>query len=275
MWWLAAVAGVYFFRGKIAQLVAPLLSDTKKVKGLEFYCHCVAVLAGVVYAVPLELVGLGMVKKLAWLSCMWASVLASLIFLGTEFGGPPMPDKFELKNWRQSMQEMQVKLQPWLQNSMMSVNFHFLFFSLIFLAASPTVFVVLILGRRSLWSVCTVCEKESRTRTLWLWFAPRWDKLKAQNAQIVEYSALAEVGLGLWLGISLLLPTRQILTCILYWQYLKMRYQVPKSQVYHLKAWQTIYSRVEPLFKAVPILNKPLNWAKGQFKPQYAPAPAR
>lgn len=269
MWWLVAAAALFFFRGKIAQLFAPFLGDAKKLSHLAFYGHCVTVIAGVLYVLPVEFIGLGGVKKLFWLSCMWSTVTSCMLTLGANYGSPPFPENFQISNWRQGMQEVSVKLQPWLQQAMTSADFPVLFFALIFLAAHPTIWVLLILGRRSLWSVCTVCAKEYPNNRLWKMFEPRWNGLKAQNNQILEYSAFAEVGLGLWLTVALFLPMRQILTCILYWNYLKMRFQMPRSNPQHAKAWGMIGQRVDPLFKALPILNKPLDMAKNWFKPPY------
>lgn len=269
MWWFAAVAGLYFFRGKIAQVLAPLLPNMQP-QSVAFYGHCALVAAGVVYAIPFELVGLGVLKRPAYLASMWGSTLSCMFTIKANYGSPPFPENFNIKNWKQSFQEVSVKLQPWLQKAMMSVDFHFLFFSLIFLAAYPSIWVLLILGRRSLWSVCTSCEKSTPPHRVFGMFAPTWAKLKAQNEKVLEYSALAEVMLGLWLTVAIFLPMRQILTCVLYWNYLKMRYQVPRSRVQHEKAWMQLQGNIAPVLKMLPILQKPIDMAKKWFQPQYA-----
>ena len=69
---------------------------------------------------------------------------------------------------------------------MMGNEFHFLFFAMIFLSAPPCVLVLAVLGRRSLWSVCTYAEKNRAENALWKKFAPIWAKLKVQESQLEE-----------------------------------------------------------------------------------------
>lgn len=231
---------------------------------VSFFMHFLLLISGILYALPLELVGVGFVKHPAYLMSMWCTTLSSIFALKGNYGSPPVPENFSIRAPKQSFQAFAVKLQPWMQKAMMSVDFHFLFFSLIFLTAYPSLPVLLILGRRSLWSVCTVCAKDYPENRLWLMFFPTWMKLQAQNAQVLEYSALAEVALGLWLAISICLPMRQILTCILYWNYLRMRYQVPRSHEQHKKAWGQIAVKTAFLFK-IPFACKIRDYAVGWF----------
>merc|ERR1719428_1047840 len=100
------------------------------------------------------------------------------------------------------------RAQPWLQEVMMGVDFHFLFFALIFLAASPSVIVLGILGRRSLWSVATYCSKNTPENKLWLRFQPTWTQLKAKEKQVLFSSCLAEIGLGLFLVAQIFTASR-------------------------------------------------------------------
>merc|ERR1719454_900445 len=220
--------------------------------------------ASLVYIVPVELMGLGGVKRPAYLASIWSTTLACGLTLKANYGGPPMPENFSITNFKQSFQQFAPKLQPWLLQMNQSNDFHSLFFTLIFLTAHPSVWVLLIIGRRSLWSVCSYSQKHYPTGRLWLMFAPTWEKLKAQNAKVLEYGAFAEVLLGLWLTVALFLPMRQILTCILYWNYLKMRYLGQRSHEVNLKAWQQLAQTAGPLLKIVEKtpLNKGLEFAK-------------
>merc|ERR1719382_398419 len=152
---------------------------------------------------------------------------------------------------------MGTTVTPWLQKAMMGVDFHFLFFALIFLTAYPSLLALAILGRRSLWFVGTYCKNNTPGNTLWLRVAPSWEKLKAREEEVLSYSTLAEILLGFWLVVALVLPTRQILTCILYWNYLKTRYQVPRSHQQHAQAWGKLYQQAAPLLKVAPFLEKP------------------
>lgn len=262
MWWMIAVAGAFFFRGQIAKFLAPLLPDMDHQK-VAFYGHAVTLAGGIAYIIPVELVGLGMLKRPCYIASMWATVLSSIFLIKGNYGGPDIPQDISFSNWKEKM----VQVQPWLMKVMSSVDFHFLFFGLIFLAAYPSVWVLLILGRRSLWTLCTKMKKESPDNPLWKRFAPYWDTLLAKQTQVLEYSALAEVMLGIWLTVSLFLPMRQIVTCILYWHYLKIRYQAERSRPQQQKAWSMLEQQAQPVLKMLPILHKPLGWAKDWFRP--------
>mmetsp|Transcript_68684 Transcript_68684/g.119304 ORF Transcript_68684/g.119304 Transcript_68684/m.119304 type:complete len:270 (-) Transcript_68684:91-900(-) len=263
MWWLIAVAGAFFFRGQIAKFLAPLLPDLAPQK-VAFYGNAVTLFAGIAYIIPVELVGLGILKRPCYIASMWTTILTAIFNLKSNYGSPNIPQDINFSNWREKM----VAVQPWLMQVISSVDFHFLFFALIFLAAYPTVWVLVILCRRSLWTVCTAMAKNSPENPIWKRFAPTWEKLKAKNDQVLEYSALAEVMLAIWLSVSLFLPMRQIVTCILYWHYLKIRYQAQRSHPQHLKAWMMLGKQVDPVTKMVPILEKPIGWAKDWFRPQ-------
>jgi len=265
MWHLALFAALFFFRKQIAQRIAPLLPALPPQKAV-FYGHLVTVVAAAAYILPLEFVGLRGVKRLAYLASLWSTILTSIFTIKANYGAPPVPEGLSLSNWRQVCA---TTLQPWLQKAMTGVDFAFLFFALIFVTSNPSVAALLILGRHRLWAVCTYCSKNTPESRLWLAFAPTWAKLKAQEQQVLAYAATAEILLAFWLTVSLLLPSRQILTCIMYWNYLKTRYQVPRSHELHAQAWRQLGQQIQPALKAVPILQKPIDFAKGWFQPQY------
>ncbi|CAE7256137.1 mask-1 [Symbiodinium natans] len=57
----------------------------------------------------------------------------------------------------------------------------------------------------------------------------------------------------LWVSaepVSLFLPSRQFLILILYWNFLRQRYQAPRSHPAHLKAWQQLGAKAAPLLQA-------------------------
>lgn len=267
MWWLAVVAVLFFFRGKIAARVAPLLPAVTP-QQVSYLGHSVTLYSGVVFVLPIEFVGLGGVKRVAYLICLWSTIGTAAMAMKANYGGPPMPESISIAAVKQMMSGG--PLQEWLQKVMPSVDFSFLFFALIFATAYPSILVVGILGRRSLWSVCTHCSKgEDTGGRLFAMFKPRWEQLKLQEARVLLMSALAEVLMGLWLTVSLALPTRQILTCFLYWNYLRMRYQAPRSHTVHLQAWKQLEQAIAPVLKFAPFVNKPLQMAKDWFQPQY------
>jgi len=264
MWWLAVGAGLYFFRGKIAQKLAPMLPAITPQQS-SYYGHAITLAAGLLYLLPVELVGLGVVKRIAYLTCLWSTIVTCGMTIKANYGMPPMPQTMSMAAIKQMMG---TTLQPWLAKAIHSVEFNFLFFALIFVTANPSIIALAILGRRSLWSVCTYCTKnEAAGGRLWLRFKPTWEKLQAKNTEVLHYSAMAEIMLGFWLTASLALPTRQILTCFLYWNYLKTRFQGERSGKQHLQAWMQLGQQIEPLFKVAPFLRKPIDMAKGWFQP--------
>jgi len=265
MMWLIPFAGLFFFRGKIATLLGPYLPELPPAKTSAFG-HFLIVISAIIYIIPLELLGLRMVKHIAYLSTMWCTVITLMFTLKANYGMPPIPSNLSWSNWKEVGA---TALQPWLQKVMDGTDFHFLFFAVIFLTAYPSIPALSILARRSLWAVSTYCSKEMPDNRLWMMFAATWDKLKAKEKEVLSFSALAEVLLAFWLTISLFLPSRQILTCFLYWNYLRTRYQMRRSHPAHLAAWQQLGGHASPVLSRVPILNKPIDMAKGWFAPQY------
>lgn len=264
LWLLLVATGLFVFRKQVAQRFGPLLPSASPQK-LVFYGQLVTVGAALLYIFPLELIGLSVLKRIAYLASLWSTVITSMLAIKANYGVPAIPENISFSNWRVAAEA----LQPWLQKAMTGVDFHFLFFALIFLTAYPSIPALLIIGRHRLWAVCTYCSKNLPQNKLWLRFTPVWAKLKAKEPQVLAYAAMGEIMLALWLTVSLLMPSRQILTCILYWNCLKTRYQVPRSHELHAQAWKKLGAQAEPLFKALPILRKPVDLAKGWFQPQY------
>lgn len=269
MYWLLIPAVLFFFRGRIATFLAPYLgTDPKKT---NFYGHLLIVIAALVYLLPLEFVGLEGVKRMAYLMALWAQIMVAGFTITVNYRDK-MPDLPTSGFSMAAMKATMARAQPWLQEVISGVDFHFLFFALIFLAATPSVIVLGILGRRSLWSVATYCSKNTPENKLWVKFLPTWTQLKAKEKQVLFCSSLAEVCLGLFLTVQIFTASRQIITCLLYWNYLRTRYQVPRSHPQHLEAWQFLGMKVQPILRMVPPLNIPLNYAKNWFQPQYQQA---
>jgi hypothetical protein len=271
MYWLLVPVVLYFGISKIAPRLLPFLPSLPPQK-IVFYGHFSALAASLIYILPVELFGLGALKRVAYLASLWFNVLTSLWTIKSNYGAPPIPQigGLSLTTIKQSATAALQTMAPWLQKAMMGVDFNFLFLALIFLTAYPSVWVLVILGRRSLWSVCKYAESNMQESRLWLLFKTTWDKLKAKEAEVLHYSTMAEILLGFWLVVNIFLPSRQILTCILYWNFLKTRYQVPRSHPLHAKAWLQIRQQVDPVLKKVPLLERPIDIAKGWFQPQMA-----
>merc|ERR1712224_642800 len=143
--------------------------------------------------------GFGGFKRAAYMMSLWSTVLTSIFTIAVNYGAPPMPATFD---WKTAWQTCQTTLQPWLQEAMMNcMDFHFLFFALIFLAANPMVWPLLILGRHRFWAVCKYCDKAENNVDNFLWrkFKPTWKTLeeKPREEEVLRCSALAEVLLGI------------------------------------------------------------------------------
>mmetsp|Transcript_119744 Transcript_119744/g.346106 ORF Transcript_119744/g.346106 Transcript_119744/m.346106 type:complete len:274 (-) Transcript_119744:215-1036(-) len=266
MWWLVAAAGLYVFRGKIAQRLAPYLPAMNP-QMISYYGHSCTLFTGIVYVMPIEFLGLGTVKRVAYMMCLWSAVLTAVMAMKANYGSPPLPEGSPFAMVKGLMSGgMPRPLQEWMQKAMTSIDFHFLFFAVNFVTAYPSIIPVLILGRRSLWTVGTHCSKTPEAGgRLWAMFKPRWEMLKAREEEVLLYSALGEILLAFWLTASLLLPTRQFLCCFLYWHYLKIRYMTPRSHKLHDKAWRQLGQQVAPVLKVAPFLQKPIDMAKGWF----------
>lgn len=274
MWPILIAGGLYMFRSQITKVLEPVLSkfrhylpETTPQKN-AFYGHLLVLVGGVVYVLPIEFVGLGGMKRMAYLISLWSTIATSGMLIKVNYGTPPVP---QISGFSMAaLKELMPAMQPWLQKVLLSVDFHFLFFSLIFVAANPSLFALLILGRRSLWTVCSYCTKNAEAQgRVWQLFKPMWEKLQQKEPEVLQQSALAEIMLGVWLAVSLAMPSRQILTCFLYWNYLKTRFQAPKSAKHHVKAWGQIGATAQPVLKMAPFLSKPIDMAKDWFKPKY------
>lgn len=253
---------LFLFRGKIASILGPYLPSMSPQK-MTFYGHLATLVLACAYVIPLELAGLGGVKRPLFTFCMWVTILTSMQTIKANYGLPALPEGMSLSSIKDAMN---TKVQPWLQQAMTGPDFPFLFFALIFMTAAPSIAPLVILARRSLWSVCTYSSKSMPENRLWLKFKPTWEgKLKPREAEILLFSATAEIVLGLFLAVSLALPSRQFLVTLLYWNYLTTRYRVPRSQKFHGPAWRQLGQRVEPVLSKLPFLRAPINMAKKFF----------
>lgn len=260
--------GLFMMRGKIASLLGPYLPQLDQAKTV-FYGHFLSLGAGCLFLLPIELAGFGAFKRMFYVFSMWSTILTSMYTINANYGMPAMPQglSFSMAAIKQALAPM----QPWLQKVMInSKDFSWLFFALIFLTAYPSVPPLMLLMRRSLWSVCGYASKADNNMSgnfLWKRFQPIWEaKLKPQTEQINQMSALAEIGLGFYLVVSMLFPWRQMLLTLLYWNYLTTRFKIPSSHDLHARAWSIVGQKVEPLLRMAPFLRPLIEKAKGYFQ---------
>lgn len=117
---------------------------------------------------------------MAYLIALWAQIMVAGFTITVNYRDK-MPDMQASGFSMDAIKQMMVKAQPWLQEVISGVDFHFLFFALIFLAATPSVVVLGILGRRSLWSVATYCSKNTPDNKLWVRFLPTWNQRRQKK----------------------------------------------------------------------------------------------
>lgn len=281
MWWLIVPAVLYFGREHISRFLAPILPDqSRQIYWLLFG----QVVMTLLFLLPLHLVlpQLAAFKRTSYMMSMWFSVAANALQLTVNLRdlGVQFPDTsgFSIRNAKQSFQDLAVKMQPFLVAAMQSPDFTSLFFTVIFLTAPPaqfpfTYFPPLILARRSIWSLGQKADKNSSIGSK---MSSMYEsRLKARTEQASHLTVGAEIALGFGLAVCILLPTRQVLTTFLYWQYLQMRYRTPTrnesrsgSRPIHAKVWDEVGQKADPLLTKVPILNTPVNYVKNMFQQQ-------
>jgi len=274
MWWLVVFAGAFFLRSYIAKFLAPILPNIDGLR-LAHYLNLALLFSAVAYILPIQLLGLGDIKRWLYIASMWCAVLSCGATLKTNYGAY-WPDlsgvSFSIRNYKETLSTVGMKMQPFLQQAMQSADFHSLFFSLIFLTSAPSIVVVFCVARRALWIVCTNCSKAETPNRLFSLFQPTWKKLLDKKDDVMLYESLAQVVYGLWLLVGLITPFRQIVTCVLFWHYLKMRFNVPTAMEQkankppqHRKAWAVVAEKTKPVFDSLPILNKGVDFVKNWF----------
>eukprot|EP00913_Durusdinium_trenchii_P017125 g16105.t1 len=149
MYWLLIPGVLYFFRDRIASTLASLPARKTVVQG-----HLLTFILGSLYILPVELVGLSAFKRPLYMASLWCNLLTLLYTIKVNYGAPPLPQMtgFSMSNWKQMGQAALQTLAPWVQKAMSGVDFQWLFFVLIWIAAYPSVWAILLIGRRSLWT---------------------------------------------------------------------------------------------------------------------------
>eukprot|EP00401_Gymnodinium_catenatum_P019175 CAMPEP_0117519608 /NCGR_PEP_ID=MMETSP0784-20121206/32737_1 /TAXON_ID=39447 /ORGANISM="" /LENGTH=267 /DNA_ID=CAMNT_0005315569 /DNA_START=129 /DNA_END=932 /DNA_ORIENTATION=- len=263
MMWLLFPVGLFLFRGKIASFIAPYVPVLSPQK-TSFYGHVVTLCASIVYVLPIEFLGLGMLKRPAYMLSLWSTILNAMMTIKANYGFPQLPENVSFSNITQACT---TSIQPWLQKVMMGgagvplplLRAHIPDGVSIGRAAGdlgPPIVVV---------SVHILLEEHADESLVAEVQAYMGGEVEAKEKEVQLYSALAEIGFGIYLAVSVILPTRQLLVTVLYWNFLQNKYRVPRSHDVHLQAWRLVGQRVEPLTKALPFLQKPLGMAKDYF----------
>lgn len=199
--------------------------------------------------------------------CVLATILNSAYIIYTNYGLPQV-----------SRQAIKQPLQEYFARSMSGAEFPFLYFTMMFtndyasqvtggvfpFGLADYVSIVLIV-RRSIWFLGAQGTKAWAGNAVWRSFGSRmWSVLKSNETRVLEAVNMAEILLGFWVVLLVLTPARNILTCFVYWTYLRIKFMAPRSRAAHQAAWATIEKRTQKIQALVPFLEKPkaflANW---------------
>ncbi|XP_028556408.1 uncharacterized protein LOC110115017 isoform X2 [Dendrobium catenatum] len=156
-------------------------------------------------------------------------------------------------------------IQTWLQSVMVAREFINLPYSIVFVT-SGTPFKLALIPVLS-WSVQHVTKflrrnfKHSILYRKYLDKTCRWVDVNITTIRIL--SSNAEVALGFLFIISLFSQRRSIIHTFMYWQLLKLMYNVPATCSYHQTVWSTIDRTITPFInRYAPFLNTPISIIK-------------
>ena len=230
-------------------------------KSLVVVFNGLSVSAGLVYLVT--------VNSTARFFCVLSAIIASVLVVYANYGVP----KVSRSAIRQPMQEYFAKC-------MSGAEFPFLFFALMFtndtttqqLGLVPFGLVdyvsALLVIRRSLWFLGSHGTAAWKGISVWdRFFQPVWGRLNARTSSIVELSSLIEIVVGFWMIALILTPARQLMTCFVYWNFLRIRFLAPRSRPTHLAAWTKLDNKTRALQQSIPILQRPVAFMKNWFNP--------
>ncbi|XP_028556409.1 uncharacterized protein LOC110115017 isoform X3 [Dendrobium catenatum] len=179
------------------------------------------------------------------------ATFSALFLLYSHFGIP--------RTWNQP------GIQTWLQSVMVAREFINLPYSIVFVT-SGTPFKLALIPVLS-WSVQHVTKflrrnfKHSILYRKYLDKTCRWVDVNITTIRIL--SSNAEVALGFLFIISLFSQRRSIIHTFMYWQLLKLMYNVPATCSYHQTVWSTIDRTITPFInRYAPFLNTPISIIK-------------
>jgi len=235
LWLFLALAGAALVFLKKKNLIpdVPFPSFLKGIispNTLALALHSLCALTSLSALFGAEFVGIP-VKFPSFLVCL----LSSVVTIITNYGAPNMSD-----------------YSVWLSNVAQSADFPFFMISMIFIAKSNGLadyIALLIIARRSLWFVATHLNKSQAESRLWKFVQPTWQVAKSIEDKVLLMSATCEIMIAFWLTLLLLTPQRQFLSVFVYWNFLRMRYQAPRSHGHHERAWAVIGDKAEPALR--------------------------
>eukprot|EP01061_Rhynchopus_euleeides_P016864 TRINITY_DN28202_c0_g1_i1.p1 TRINITY_DN28202_c0_g1~~TRINITY_DN28202_c0_g1_i1.p1 ORF type:complete len:238 (+),score=71.97 TRINITY_DN28202_c0_g1_i1:132-845(+) len=200
-------------------------------------------------------------------AAIFASVMVGGYTIRANYGMPAL-EGFSFSNWRAALQPVQM----WVARVMQGSEIQYLMFAMVWMSAPPSLAVAVVLGRRSLWSVCTRMSASYAESTAWRVLGSIWTPLKAQEVRILKLCVQLEILLGFVVIFRIFTSGMSgALSAYMYWSFLRMRYTVAlnakptNAARLHREVWAWAYTTAEPLLSAVPILNTPIDMASKWF----------
>jgi len=219
----------------------------------------IVLFASILYIVPLDyipFIGSFGLQGWCYTVAMWMAMLCSGLTIVTNYNWPPVS-----QGWQ--------ACQPYLAQVSQSTEFHFFFYSIIWLNAPPFFAVLLVPGRRALWSVMMFAAKAGEMGGFgpqWEQIKPRWEMIKANEKEILVYSSMVEISLGFYLVAMLIIEQdiSRLMSLFIYWSFLRIRFHAPRSKAMHEAAWLRIDAKAAPI-TALPGVSKVVELGKAQF----------
>jgi len=234
-----------------------------KTKRNVFMGHCITLFAAAGFIIPLDLVGID-IRGTAFSAMVWFSVLTCGYALMNNYGSPDIKACWAAKSM--------MPLQPFMAKVTPSPDFLGLFFSMIYVSVGNSglvsLAVSLIIGRRALWSTCTMASVLYKENSIWKRVEPFWTgRLKANSEKILQQISFLEIGLGFLLIVRLAFPSRMLMCLFLHWQWLRMRYmtEIMKGTGRHVTTWAQLKLLTDPYIHKVPMLPKVVDYVKNWF----------
>ncbi|KAJ9461265.1 hypothetical protein DIPPA_22806 [Diplonema papillatum] len=201
---------------------------------------------------------------------LYGSILVSGYTIYANHGSPPISGVTFSGLWSKDPQQL-MPLGQYIQRAMAGADFHFLFFSMVWMGAPSNFLVALVLGRKSLWTVSTYLCKNHPENLLVRLYAPLWNRAAAHTQAILEQCTTFEIALG---GLVFMQVFTQgligFMVVYLHWSFLRASYHSPattptKPGALHKRTWAAIGQKVQPWLDSVPILQTPVNYASAWF----------
>jgi len=253
-WWLLPVAVLVYRRFR-----KPAANEVSDPARNVFMSNLTVVVASIVYVIPLELVIGFPVSNLMFTMVLASTLMGSGSSILANYGAPQLPG-----GWRKDFKLKLQVLAQWLAMvADKSPDFAYVFLCGVFLPAAPNLLVVVIIFRRAVLSCNAYAAKNLPGNRIYARIKPMYDKhVKPREAQWKQMCNVLEIVLGFQLIVGILLPTRQILTTVLYWHFLKLRLSMQRSYPDAVAAWKTVEAKAGPIPRLIPafIMDRIKGW---------------